>query len=96
MDALLQRESIGDEASEQREAGIGQQILDLIDQVNFGQGEAPEEIEQIRALAQELISMHGEPEVGFDEVVDQPMCDNCGGANHHTEECPYSFGANPQ
>jgi hypothetical protein len=26
----------------------------------------------------------------------EAMCDNCGSASHHTDECPYSFGANPQ
>lgn len=24
------------------------------------------------------------------------MCDNCGSWTHHEDECPYSFGANPQ
>ena len=27
---------------------------------------------------------------------EEAMCDNCGGSSHHTDECPYSFGANPQ
>lgn len=26
----------------------------------------------------------------------EAQCDNCGASSHHTEECPYSFGANPQ
>ena len=26
----------------------------------------------------------------------EAMCDNCGASSHHTDECPYSFGANPQ
>lgn len=25
---------------------------------------------------------------------EQYMCENCGAESHHTEECPYSFGAN--
>jgi hypothetical protein len=103
VDALLRRESIGDVASEQREAEIGQQILGLLDQVDLtvigsatrgtegGPGEA---IEQIRALAQELVTMHGEPDTGFEDAFDvHPdtlvSCDNCGSASHHAEECPY-------
>jgi len=30
------------------------------------------------------------------EIDNSCMCDNCGGASHHTDECPYSFGANHQ
>jgi len=26
----------------------------------------------------------------------EAMCENCGASEHHTNECPYSFGANPQ
>lgn len=34
-----------------------------------------------------------------DEIIypdNEVMCENCGSAFHHAEECIYSFGANPQ